>query len=237
VQDKQQASIIVSPSAVVGFLSGIAAILIFAHFTFLLLLSREHPNIFGLARMFDLNEEGNIPTFFSAVILLLCSGLFYLIWVFKKQRNDSFSRHWGILAIVLMYLSIDEASAIHELVSMDIKRFMDTGWLYYPWVVPGAIVVVFFAAAFARFTLNLPQKTKWLLITAAVVYFGGAIGIEFISGRYHAIYGDISPTYHLLVMLEEGLEITGVLILMFALLDYMRSHGYDLRLSFGPDSK
>lgn len=229
--------IAVNEVEVVCFLSVIAVSLVSTYVGFLLLrVYGDHGRVFGLAWLFDLNREGNVPAFYSALILLLCSGLMAVIWIFKRQQKDSFARHWSILAIVLLYLSVDEASEIHELVSLNIKNYMDTGLLHYPFVVPGAIAVVIFAAVMARFTFNLPQKTRRLFWTAGIVYVGGAIGVETLGGRHHALYGDATLTYGLLVTLEESLEMAGVLVLVFALLAYMRTNGYELILCFRPVS-
>ena len=101
--DNQETTIVATPVIIVGFLSGIAAILVLADFVFLLLrVAGGYPHVFGLARTFDLNEEGNVPAFFSAVLLFFCFCLFAIIWLFKKRQNDSFTMHWGILIFALL---------------------------------------------------------------------------------------------------------------------------------------
>lgn len=234
MQTKTQPTIIGDPVKVTGVLSAIALTLVLAHLAFLLLrVQAGHPHVFGIARVFNLNEEGNIPSFYSATLLLLCAFLFATIWILKREQAAPFTRHWGILAMVFLYLSIDEASELHELLSMNMKRIWDTGWLYYPWVIPATIAVVLFAILFTGFILHLPSKTRRLFILAAITYLGGAIGIELLGGRHHALYGDDNMTYSLLVALEESLELGGILVLVFALLEYMQSNAYQIRLS-GP---
>lgn len=51
-------------------------------------------SVYGLVRMFFLDNENNIPTFFSSGILLLSACLLAAISVFKKRGRDSFAAHW-----------------------------------------------------------------------------------------------------------------------------------------------
>jgi hypothetical protein len=187
--------------------------------------------------LFDLYEESNVPTFYSAIAILLCACLIALIAGFKRKHNDSFARHWTVLAVIFLYLSVDEASGIHEWLSLPTKRIIDLrGLLYYAWVIPGMILVVVFAAFYLRFVWNLPSKTRCVFCTAASLYLAGAIGMELLGGLHHERYGIDNINYGLLVLLEESLEMTGIVVFAYGLLDYMRASGYQVLLCFGPET-
>ena len=58
----------------------------------------------------------------------------------------------------------------------------------------------------------------------------GALGCELMGGRYFEQHGRDNLPYALLVMLEEGLELTGVIVLIHALLMFIAQHAYDLQV-------
>lgn len=117
---------------------------------------------------------------------------------------------------------------------MNIKRFVDTsGLLFYPWVVPWAVFVCVFAAYFASYMRHVPRKTRRLFAIATIIFLGGALGIEVLGGWQHSRYGDDNLTYGLLVLLEESLEMVGLLVFVYALLDYLRAESYDFACCFG----
>jgi hypothetical protein len=233
-----QRSINVNPTHVVRMLGGLVVLLVLAHVVGLLFrFVGGHPNVHGFVPLFDLYEENNIPTYYSSTLLLLCSCLIAIIAGFKKRQNDTFTGHWITLAIIFLYLSVDEASSIHEWLSPATKRIVDArGLLFYAWVIPGMILVVVFAAFYWRFVLNLPSKTRWAFCTAAILYLAGAIGMELLGGRHHERYGIDNISYSLLVMLEESLEMTGIVVFVYGLLDYMRANGYKILVCFRPVS-
>jgi len=172
--------------------------------------------------MFYLDEENNIPTFFSSGILLLSACLLTVIAVLKKRERDSFAGHWIALAIIFILLAMDEASSTHELLTAPIRNLLHTsGLLYFAWVVPGLAFVLAIATIYWRFLTHLPTITRRLFVVAAIVYISGVIGTELVAGWYVELYGKNNLTYSFLAMLEETLEMTGVIVFVYALLDYM----------------
>ena len=69
--------------------------------------------------------------------------------------------------------------------------------------------------------MHLPTKTRRLFVVAAIVYIVGVIGTELIAGWYVELYGRNNLTYSFLAMLEETLEMIGIIVFIYALLDYM----------------
>lgn len=62
--------------------------------------------------LFDLNGEENIPAFYSAALLLSAAVLLGRI-AFLKRRSR-YCLYWASLSMLFVYLSVDEAMAIHE---------------------------------------------------------------------------------------------------------------------------
>ena len=63
-----------------------------------------------------------------------------------------------------------------------------------------------------------------LVILAAILYVGGALGFEMITAGWFELYDDENIPYILLVTAEEALEISGMLVFVYARLRYIRDH-------------
>ena len=64
--------------------------------------------IYRYMKQFHINKEDNIPTFFSALILIFSSMLFAIIAYFKKQEKDHHTIYWQLLTIGFVLLGFDE---------------------------------------------------------------------------------------------------------------------------------
>lgn len=184
-------------------------------------------------RLFYLDSEANIPTWYQSSALLFCAALLGVIAFAKGQERDRFARHWAMLSAIFVGLSLDEEAMFHEMAIELLRPLFDTsGLLYYTWVVPGAAAVCLFALAYLRFLFHLPPKTRVLLAISGAVYVGGAVGMEAISGQHAARFGEGDMTYHLISTAEELMEMTGVVVLICALLGYAGQHLGELTLRF-----
>ena len=61
----------------------------------------EDDEVFGLVELFDFDIEGNIPTFFSASVLLFCSALLGLAARSAREKRDGTRPYWIGLAVIL----------------------------------------------------------------------------------------------------------------------------------------
>lgn len=203
---------------------------LFEHFT-------GHVHVYGLLRLFDLDEESNIPTFHSALLLLLAALLLAIIGVLKKRSHAPYSLQWSILALLFMYLAVDEVARFHELLGRPAFELMGGGAhgiFYRTWVIPAIAFLFLLALFYLRFLLHLPKRTKLLFCLAAILYIGGAVGAEMIGGWYGERYGFDTFIYIALVTLEESLEMAGVIVFIHALLTYIETHYGQIRLCLIP---
>ncbi len=179
-------------------------------------------------RLFNINGEANFPSWFSSGILLLSSFLLAIIATSKKKTKDVYALHWKILAFIFLYLSIDEAAILHEMTVKPLREmFQLGGFFYYGWIVPAGLVVLVTGLAYVKFLINLPQRTKILFIIAGGIFVGGAIGMESFSGLYDDMFiqGKIESDGFVIIFetIEEFMEMSGIVIFIHALLDYMNS--------------
>lgn len=197
-------------------------------------------------------SDTSIPTWYSSVALLLCSILLATIAATRKLQGERYVLHWAVLSIIFLLLSVDEVARIHETVGTALGKafiefigFSSTGFLHYTWIVAGAIFVLLVLLTYLRFLFHLPSKTLRLFLLSGVVFCAGALGFEllelqltsasFESGRY--VWEDMSvATQRRMIIqgsIEDGLEMMGVVIFVYALLSYMSSNLNEITIKIG----
>lgn len=213
-------------------LASIVVCLLLAHvMTQLAFYLLDHDTQRGLLRIFDLNEENNVPTWYASGTLLLCSALLAFVGLCKLRDTEGYATHWLALSAIFLLLSLDEVASVHELSGMWLYSiFPMTGYLFYTWVIPGAIMVCIVFCAFYRFLLHLPIRTRRLFLLAGILFVGGSIGLDLPEGYYHSLYGNKTLAFSSMVLLEEGLEMVGVVVFLYALLSYIEKQGMSMRL-------
>lgn len=178
-----------------------------------------HDTAKGFIPLFHVATEGNVFTYFSALLLLLAAGLFAWIGRAARFRGRPFARHWTALAAIVLLFSVDDATAVHERLIVPVRELLEVGGLlYFAWVIPGALFVLAVAAVFFRFVAHLPRSTRRHLVVGAALFFGGALGMELLGGLHYESYGDQTITYSVLTTVEESMELAGVLVLLRGLL-------------------
>lgn len=192
-----------------------------------------HDAVYGLIRLFDLDAENNIPSYFSALLLLVAALLLALITILKRTAHAAYEFHWALLACTFLYMAIDEAASIHELLNGPTRNLLGqqaSGVFFYGWVITGIAVALAFGLSYLTFLLHLPTKTRWRVIIAAMLYLGGAIGMELIGGLHADLHGIENLTYAMAATVEESLEMAGVIVFIYALLNYIADNYHEIRL-------
>jgi hypothetical protein len=193
---------------------------------------------YGLVPKFDMNAKTSVPGYYTSVLLLATSVLLVTIARLKNQENDKFVRHWLALGIIFLLLSIDGLVGFHNIISIPIRSlFGQEGIFYFGWVIPAIFFVVIFAMFYIKFLLSLASRYRLMFATAGVIYIGGALGMELIGGLYLYGHGHDNLAYSMIVMVEESLEIAGVIIFVQALLGFLTNQYPKLQLNFFPPDK
>ena len=225
------------PSAVARSLGAVAAVLLLASIGGQLavyLAGHEHDHWF--IRLMSVDEERNIPTGFSTLLLLFAALLLALVAVLEYRQATFFKWHWAVLACGFLLMAADEAWSFHERLIKPVRLLLGNGTLgvfYYAWVIPGMALVLALALFYRSFLRHLPAKTRRSCLIAAALYLGGAIGLELIGGRYDELYGIHNLNYSCLVTIEEGLEMAGSIVFIWSLLAYIANEHREVRLRFG----
>jgi hypothetical protein len=194
-------------------------------------LHRE--SMFGLLPLTDLDVEQGFGTWFSGIAWLAAGGLAALLAHDKRRRGDPHAGAWRGLAVIFAYLSADEMLSIHELLNRVTRKLVPAeGIFYWSWWVLAVPIALAVALAYLRFLFALPMRYRRLFVTAGALFVSGAVGGELIESVVASGGGLNTAGYALLVLLEETLEMSGVVVLIYALISYAGEVGPSVGLRF-----
>jgi hypothetical protein len=211
--------------AIVRTLVAIVATLTFIQLAIVETIRRGGEDIFTrlslghLARQFNLEQEGNLTTWYSSTTLLLSAVLLALLWQRARGEGRRFAANWGVLCVAFVYLSADESASLHEAAAeILVQRVHASGIFYYAWVILALPLVVLFAVYNFRFLLSLSSRVRKGFIAAGSLYVGGALGLEMVEGQIATSLGTDGMAMQAARTLEEVLELSGIVIFIDSLL-------------------
>ena len=213
-QDGYEISI--SPRDLLRALTAVAVLLLAVHAAIALYHYQVGELSWVFRQLFDVDQENNLPTWFSGFLLLVTSAFLWVCARDKRARGDAWTRHWYVLAVGFLLMSVDEIAGVHESINTVIVM---------TWAIPGAILAFFIGLTFVPFLLALPRGTAVRFAIAGGIYLAGATGLEVIGNDLVATNQQDTLHYNMWSLAEEGLELFGVLFFLRTLLASMRGPG------------
>lgn len=186
-----------------------------------------------LMNRFDINHEPSLPAWYSSGALLAASALLLLTGIARRQEGDGYYRHWLGLAAVFLLLSLDEAAMFHEGINSALWWRTETeGIFYFPWVIPALLFVGLVGLCYVPFLRHIERRTAALFVVAGGIYVMGAVGMEMSAGPLVEKYGEMSTPHMLCEVVEETLEMLGIVVFIYALLGHLARCVRPIRLQF-----
>ena len=165
----------------------------------------------------NLDEEFNLTAFYSGMLLGMAS---FLLNKLGELSGKGKRQNWIILSRIFLFLAIDEIFQIHELfVIPELRQYVHPS-LASIWVIPYAAIAAYFAIKFVPFFISQGRRMSQLSLASGVIYVTGAIGME-ACNSWLVMTGEISRQgfwYEAISGIEEFLEMTGIIIFIYALL-------------------
>jgi hypothetical protein len=189
------------------------------------IVSRHHESNEGFVA-FDLDQEWNLPTVYSALLLLIASALLALISAQHGRARASDFRYWIVLSFIFCFFGFDELFSFHNSAKHLVPLWFKQVGLFslrwdLRWIVIGIPATILIASLFVPFIWRLPRQTAYGIVFAGVVYVGAAIGLEAVGGWWIAKHSRNNWIYSCEVVIEESLEMIGALMFIGVLLAYI----------------
>lgn len=220
-----------SAKLLVGLLA-ISLMLLVAHvwlkYISVVVYQEQHLAFFELSNRLDMNDENSVPQWFTLIGFLIISTSSFAASYLSRDRGKRWL--WGIIALIALLLSVDDAAAIHESVLQLIHltfftegsaSFTQNAWLVLlPFVAAGLIGLLIAAVQL------LPGRTVAALALGSGIYLTGAI---FVDSLVNTVAARSFADQGVLAGVEGWLQLVGLSVLVYAICDYLeRQHGKDI---------
>lgn len=199
-----------------------------------------------IKKLLSITREGNLPTWFSSTLLLAVSVTAVMIgWRWRLLKVKPKAIGWFLISGFFLYMSIDDASRLHERVATAIKHVTknpvgDASWLgdmiqafpSYTWQ------LVFFPlfGGFGLFMLvfllrELNNRLDKRLFIAGLACYVIAVAADFFDGMGGSkILAELASNaysprtaMHLMRAYEEFIEMVGTTLFLAAFLRYWQA--------------
>lgn len=211
-----------------------AAVLLAVNGGVLLAKALGYEHLWGLVPLFDLDQENNIPTFFTTLLAIVASGVLLIISLTKKQMLRPW-KLWASLSILFLLVALDDFIGIHEQLSQPVRALLNAeGPLYFAWIIPYAFLVILLAGIYGRFVFEMPAHIRNGFLLSATLFLTGALVFEMLGGL---LYEDGNRTqtllYATLSTFKESLEMAGLILFIHTLLCYIEDVQKNILIQLG----
>ena len=190
-----------------------------------------HDHAMGLIPLLDVNEEANLPTFVSGVLWIWAATTMAVLS--SRQSSRGLQWAWTAWSAIAGYMAFDELFSVHEqwkAMGIRLAHALFGGVPYFAWILIGIIPVVGVALASLVVIRRLDPVLRRRLIIAGACFVVGALGLELVEGEWARAHGR-DLVFHTIVLVEELLEMTAVLLSLRACLHELRR--VDFRVQLG----
>lgn len=166
---------------------------------------------------FDLDEEGNIPSWFSSAQLLSIGVLMWCVASLQAAGNRPSRLSLFVVGGCFVFFSMDEGIVIHE----RLKRYFAGDDNYRAWmmiyvVIGAAILLATRRDALA--TWHRYRRPALLAIAALGLVVLGGLGLEIVDVEVTDPHPEKTFLNRSAVILEEWLEMLGATIILYAVI-------------------
>jgi len=152
--------------------------------------------------LFDLDEEGNIPTSYSTMLLFSVSLGSLSIFIVGKTvlRSPYF---WLLFSGVYCFLSLDEGAGLHEI----IDKTTSLKWVY----IYAPFALAFFLVCVYHVTKNGNRSLRNWILGGLIVYATGGLVLEYVGYWFWPLRDML---HQIEIVLEEELEMIGAIMVL-----------------------
>lgn len=167
----------------------------------------------GNATLFDIDQDSGVFTWASATATAFAGvALVVLAYLQKSHR-----RMLAVLGAVCLYLSLDDAAALHERVGQDVRNdvlhtsLASLNGIIWPILFFPLLAFAFLAFMWLAARACTSRERRFIIVGLGLLVL--AIGAEAIHGPIGAMRDIGDFRYYAEVTVEEGLELAGWIVL------------------------
>jgi hypothetical protein len=183
------------------------------------------------------DAEHCLPAWFESLNMALAALLLGLCALLSRVRDPLNTRHWALLAAIFLYMSIDEAIAIHEVTMAPLREALHlSGYLYFAWILIAAPLLLLLGWSLLPFLFRLPVRTALGFVMSGSLFVFAAVVLESVGGHLVDTLGWHSSWYVVASSTEESLEIVAVVMFVCQLLRVVSGGAERVTLRLKPES-
>ena len=202
-------------------------------------MDRENSGfLYEVLRRIDLDYDLAFAQLYETTMMLACAGVLAVIAVAKKRSGCRWTFHWAMLAVIFLYLGIDDGTNLHELFTQPLRsKFGAHGLLFFAWVIPFGLFALGVGLAYLRFLLALDRRSAVLFALSGATFIFGVLVMEMIDGALADRFGVDSLQYIAGMILEQTLQYAGITLFLYGLLEHIRTRIGPLRIGWPTAAK
>lgn len=180
------------------------------------------------SRLFYAGDEYTVWAWFTAALMAAVGVTLALIAVLLRRTDARAGSPYAILAAVALALSIDETAQFHEGLT-PLPRILGLEQLpTYEWLVVGIPLAILGGLGLLVVARRIDARLRRGLIIGGALFLFGAIVLEGLGGLLaRSVEGSAAADLGVQVLLavEEGCELAGVLVALAAVLGMLEWRG------------
>ncbi|HEY1599673.1 MAG TPA: hypothetical protein VGG64_08730 [Pirellulales bacterium] len=166
---------------------------------------------------FDLTAEGSLNNWFTSLTLDLAAVVALVVYSLRRHRLDDYHGHYRIwlwVAACWLWLSVDEAASLHESVQTTLREFAGQSLRE-----TEMIWVGFYALVVGGITLRLVFELRSCISSLVALTISGVTFATALAAHFGFLPPNVAEYG---VLIEEGCEMGGSLLLLFSMCLYAR---------------
>lgn len=179
---------------------------------------RSLPGRDAVVNVLDLNQEASFGTWVAVVYTAVLSAV---VGVLGLRREGAARRAWWTLGTLLVLVSIDEVTTMHERLSGLLEDRLGIDKVL--WVVPVGVVGLIVIAVLVRAMREAGDLPTVPVLVGLGLMALGALGFELLSSGIDG--REAGWSYWLQSTAEEALELGGLAVLCRAVVDHTTRAG------------
>lgn len=181
---------------------------------------QQNGQIYELSNRFDLDDESSVPTWLAQALFLGIAAAAWMASTLETRKKPR--RLWRVIAFTGLIFSVDEVAGLHERVlqTVHVMFFQDSSPTQSDnaWLVLAPLLLAL--ASWLGWTMwrTFPRRTFVIFAAAGFTFVGGAIVVDLLTTTSPR---ETFLNQGVMVALEEGMELFGAAVALFATADYL----------------